>query len=89
MKIDTPELHRLRLDRHELLGRLPELRVDEIGGDPAHPRQGFRLPRPDFEGARLQRRKGLFYQLITAGGMSSMTSTPVSSNWNRSDWVEE
>src|SRR5271157_925506 len=25
--------------------------------------------------------------VFTAGGMSSMISTPVSSNWNRSDWV--
>ena len=25
--------------------------------------------------------------VFTAGGMRSITSTPVSSNWNRSDWV--
>src|SRR4051812_37311307 len=93
-------------DRHQLLRRLPELPVDEIGGEAAHERELFGLPRPDLQGARPQGRKGLLHQLFgrdqsdsppsgrspvrsvfTAGGMSSMTSTPVSSNWNRSDWV--
>ena len=41
-------------DRNQLLRRLPELPVDEIGGEAAHERELFGLPWPDLEGARLQ-----------------------------------
>ena len=51
-------------DRNQFLRCLPETRVDEIGGEAAHPRECVRLSGPDFEGTRLQRRKGLLYQLI-------------------------
>ena len=65
MKIDTPGLHRLRPDRHELLGSLPELPVDETRGEAAHPRECFRLSRPDFDGTRVQGTEGLLHQFVS------------------------
>src|SRR5271165_6711962 len=51
-------------DWHQILRRLPELAVDEIGGEAAHPREGFRLSWPDFACARLEGCKRLLHQLI-------------------------
>src|SRR6516164_4544557 len=51
-------------DRHQLLRRLPELPVDEIGSDAAHERELFRLPWPDLECARLKGGKRLPHQLL-------------------------
>ena len=44
-------------DRNQLLRRLPELPVDEIGGEAAHEGELFGLPWPDLEGSGLQQRK--------------------------------
>src|SRR5437867_8046550 len=50
--------------RHQFLGRLPEMPVDEIGSEAAHQRKYLGLPGPNFEGSRLQGRKGLLHQLV-------------------------
>src|SRR2546422_8102362 len=51
-------------DWHKLLGRLPELPVDEIGGEAAHECELLGLSRPDLEGTRFERRKRLLHQLV-------------------------
>lgn len=85
--------------RHQLLRGLPELPVDETGGEAAHECEQFCLPWTDLDDTRLEGRKGLLdhssvvirvmpppsamstaKSVFTAGGMSSITSTPVSSN---------
>ena len=50
--------------RHQVPGSLPELPVDEIGGDASHQCELIGLTRPDLEFARLETREGLFDQLI-------------------------
>jgi len=43
--------------RHQVPGSLPELPVDEIGGEATHEGELFGLPWPDLEGSGLQQRK--------------------------------
>src|SRR5215472_10596303 len=50
--------------RHQLPRSLPELLVDEIGGDASHQCELIGLTWPDLELARLEPCKGLFDQLI-------------------------
>src|SRR6266496_3457445 len=61
-----PACRLCRPDRHQLLGALPELPVNEIRGEAAQERQLSRLPGPDLEDAGLQQRKGLLHQFIGA-----------------------
>ena len=51
-------------ERHQLLRGLPELPVDEAGGEAAHECELFCLPWTDLEDTRLQGRKGLLHQLL-------------------------